>query len=274
MKSTGSRDGSGCLLLIAGIVVLCVVSFVLTHLRTIVVTGVVVAALYLAVLLVRTSVRTPRKTPAGRRTAAHPTGHRTAQRSAAGLVEQARRAGGQDMRTAWLRCRLGVLPHQHRTGDASFVAGRLAEIPRADWDATRLRRHGQALWSLRDVAGRTPFQRDVEDRLDRVAAMLADRTDEEFDARLGQSDDRYVCHPDPAVRAAYLQGGSEGVEAIMRSISDARAQVRLDAAARAAADSLADQRNAALRAMRETHQPTEARDLHAAWEAQARQIDR
>lgn len=178
------------------------------------------------------------------------------------------------MRTAWIRWQLGVLPPQQRHGDASFIAARLAETPRADWDTTRLRRHGQALWCVRDASARTPLHGEVEARLDRVAAMLSELADEEFDTHRGQTDDRYLYHPDRQVRAAYLAGGSQGVEAIMGTITAVRAQVREDAAATAAADALARERNAALRALRETRRPPRPRDAHAAWEAQAAQIGR
>ena len=104
--------------------------------------------------------------------------------------------------------------------------------------------------------------------------MLSELTDEEFDTHRGQIDDRYLYHPDREVRAAYLAGGSQGVEAIMGTITAVRAQVREDAAARAAADFLARERNAALRALRETRRPARPRDAHAAWEAQAEQIGR
>ena len=222
----------------------------------------VVAALLVLGLLVQVAVRSLQDIAPAGRPAPPP------------ITEQARRTGAEDMRTAWLGWQLGILPPQQRTGDAAFVAARLAEVPRADWDVTRLRRHGQALWSLRDAAARTPLGPEVDARLDRVAAMIYDLTDEEFDVRRGQADDRYLYHRDRAVRAAYLEGGAQGVEAVMGTISDARAQARQDVAAEAAADVLARERNAALRAMRETRRTAGAGDAHAAWEAQAEQIGR
>ncbi|GAA1763082.1 hypothetical protein [Kocuria aegyptia] len=274
MKNTENNDVSGIVLLIAGAVVLSVVSFVLTHLGTILLLLLAVAVLCLLGVCVRSFARSlTERAGAARRGAPRTTGRTTA-RTAARTVEQVRRAAAEDMRTAWIRWQLGVLPPQQRHGDATFIAGRLAETPRADWDATRLRRHGQALWSVRDAAARTPLHGEVEARLDQVAAMLSELTDEEFDTHRGQTDDRCLYHPDREVRAAYLAGGSQGVEAIMATITAARAQVREDAAARAAADSLARERNAALRALRETRRPARARDAHAAWEAQAQQIGR
>ncbi|MEX5260718.1 hypothetical protein [Kocuria sp. CPCC 205263] len=298
MQSTENNDVSGIVLLIAGAVVLSVVSFVPVNLGTILLLLLAGAALCLLGVLLRTLVRslvdrsrerlhgTPRSSSGtGARSGARTDGRATARnlgksprknsgKSIARTAEQARLAAAEDMRTAWIRWQLGVLPPQQRHGDASFIAVRLAEVPHADWDATQLRRHGQALWSVRDAAARTPLHGEVEARLDRVAAMLSELIDEEFDTHRGQTDDRYLYHPDREVRAAYLAGGSQGVEAIMGTITAVRAQVREDAAARAAADSLARERNAALRALRETRRPARPRDAHAAWEAQAEQIGR
>lgn len=261
MNSTEGSAGSGLALLVTGATVVSAVSSALADLRIVAVTALVLAGVLLVVLLLRTAPRARHPVPSGRRG-----GHRP--------PELARRAGAEDMRTAWLHRQLGLLPPQQRAADTAFVAARLAEVPRADWDAARLRLHGRALWSVRDAAARTPLHQQVEARLDRVAAMVADLTDDEFDTHEGQRDDRYLFHADPAVRAAYLAGGSEAVEAIMGTISAARAQARADAAAQAAADSLAQERNAALRALRELHRPTGARDAHAAWEEQARRIGR
>jgi hypothetical protein len=298
VQNTENNEVSGIVLLIAGAVVLSVVSFVLVNLGTILLLLLAGAALWLLGVLLRTLVRSlvvrarerlhgwPRSsagTGAGsgartdERTAARNPGkspRKNSGKSIARTAEQARLAAAEDMRTAWIRWQLGVLPPQQRHGDASFIAVRLAEVPHADWDATRLRRHGQALWSVRDAAARTPLHGEVEARLDRVAAMLSELTDEEFDTHRGQTDDRYLYHPDREVRAAYLAGGSQGVEAIMGTITAVRAQVREDAAAWAAADCLARERNAALRALRETRRPARPRDAHAAWEAQAEQIGR
>lgn len=267
MKNTENNDVSGFVLLIAGAVALSVVSFVLIHLGTILLILLAVAVLWLLGMFVGAFARSlPQRAAAGRR---------NAPRTAARTADQARRTAAEDMRTAWIRWQLGVLPPQQRHGDATFIAVLLAEVPRAEWDASRLRRHGQALWSVRDAAARTPLHGEVEARLDRVAAMLSELTDEEFDTHRGQTDDRYLYHPEREVRAAYLAGGSQGVEAIMSTITAVRAQVREDAAARAAADSLARERNAALRALRETRRrPVRPRDAHADWVAQAEQIGR
>ncbi|WP_298590472.1 hypothetical protein [uncultured Kocuria sp.] len=298
MQNTENKDVSGIALLVAGAVVLSVVSFVLVNLGTILLLLLAAAGLWLLGVLLRAltrslaeraraglhgMLRSPAGTgggsgarTAGRTTARNPgrSPRKSTGKSVAKTAEQARRTAAEDMRTAWIRWQLGVLPPQQRHGDASFIAARLAEIPHADWDAIRLRRHGQALWCVRDASARTPLHGEVEARLDRVAAMISELTDAEFDTHRGQTDDRYLYHPDREVRAAYLAGGSQGVEAIMGTITAVRAQVREDAAARAAADSLARERNAALRALRETRRPARPRDAHAAWEAQAEQIGR
>lgn len=298
MQNAENKDVSGIALLVAGAVVLSVVSFVLVNLGTILLLLLAAAGLWVLGVLLRALarslaeraraglhgvLRSPAGTgpgsgvrTAGRTTAMNPgrSPRKSTGKSVAKTAEQARRTAAEDMRTAWIRWQLGVLPPQQRHGDASFIAARLAEIPHADWDATRLRRHGQALWCVRDASARTPLHGEVEARLDRVAAMISELTDAEFDTHRGQTDDRYLYHPDREVRAAYLAGGSQGVEAIMGTITAVRAQVREDAAARAAADSLARERNAALRALRETRRPARPRDAHAAWEAQAEQIGR
>lgn len=298
MQNTENKDVSGITLLVAGAVVLSVISFVLVNLGTILLLLLAAAALWLLGVLLRALARslaerarawlrgTPRSParsgagpgarPAGRAAARSPrkSPRRSSGKSVAKTAEQARRSAVEDMRTAWIRWQLGTLPPQQRRGDASFVAARLAEVPHADWDATRLRRHGQALWCVRDASARTPLHGELEARLDRVAAMISELTDEEFDTHRGQTDEQYLYHPDRAVRAAYLAGGSQAVETIMGTITAVRAQVREDAAARAAADCLARERNAALRALRETRRPARPRDAHAAWEAQAEQIGR
>ncbi|MFE7629939.1 hypothetical protein [Kocuria sp. NPDC057446] len=290
MQNTENNDVSGIVLLVAGAVVLSVVSFVLVNLGTILLLLLAAAALWLLGVLLRALARslveraqawlraTPRS-PArpGARTACRATARhpgRSSGRSVTRTAEQARRCAVEDMRTAWIQWQLRTLPPQQRHGDASFIAARLAEVPHADWDATRLRRHGQSLWCVRDASARTPLHGEVEARLDRVAAMISELTDEEFDTHRGQTDEQFLYHPDREVRAAYLAGGSQAVETIMGTITAVRAQIREDALARAAADALARERNAALRALRETRRPAGLRDAHAAWEAQAEQIGR
>ncbi|MFI7583575.1 hypothetical protein ACH9DO_07255 [Kocuria sp. M1N1S27] len=274
MQNTQNNDVSGYVLLIAGAVVLSVVSFVLSNLPTILLVVLVLAALYLLGVLLRRLVRSLRERAAARCRSLRRAGRRTGGRVDAKTAEQARRTAAEDMRTAWIQWQLGVVPPQQRHANASFVAARLAETPRADWDAPRLRRHGQALWSVREAAGRTPLHGEVEARLDRVAAMISELTDGDFDTHRGQTDDRYLYHEDHAVRTAYLAGGSQGVETIMGTITAVRARARQDAAVQEAADSLARERNAALHALRETRRPVRARSAHADWEAQAARIGR
>jgi hypothetical protein len=189
------------------------------------------------------------------------------------VVAEARRAGEEDMRTAWLRWQLRPVPDQAEQRDVSLIPRTLAVVPKADWDVDRLRQHGRSVWALRAGARRHDQLPEVDARLDRVAAMISDLTDDEFDTGLGQTSDRYLFHREREVRLAYLEGGGRGVEVIMDTVTATRAQIRQDAATRAAAESLVQQRNAALRALRETHRPTETRDAHAAWEAKAEEID-
>ncbi|MFI7743781.1 hypothetical protein [Kocuria rhizosphaericola] len=196
-----------------------------------------------------------------------------ARRSGLPSVEEAREAGASNMRTAWISWHLRSLPQPESSRDPRLLTGTLAVVPQADWDADRLRQHGRALWSLRSSARRHGLLDQADARLDRVVAMISDATDDEFDTNLGQVNDQYLYHPDRQVRTAYLEGGALGVELIMDAVTAARAQAREDAATRAAAEALAQQRNAALRALRETHHPTEGRDAHAAWEEQAKRID-
>ncbi|WP_188540073.1 hypothetical protein [Kocuria dechangensis] len=196
-------------------------------------------------------------------------GRQTGQRA----VERAREIGASNMRTAWISWYLKSLPDQESIRDPRLLTGTLAVVPQADWDVDRLRQHGRALWTLRASARVHGLLGHVDARLDRVVAMLSDRTDDEFDTSLGQVNDQYLYHPDRQVRTAYLEGGSLGVEAIMDAVTAARTQAREDAATKAAADSLARQRNAALRALRETYRPTEGRDAHAAWDEQAKRLD-
>jgi hypothetical protein len=195
------------------------------------------------------------------------------QASAEEAVEEARAAGISNMRTAWISWHLRSLPPPEESRDPRLLTGTLSVVPQADWDVDRLRTHGRALWSLRTAARRQGLLDQLDARLDRVVAMISDLTDTEFDTDLGQVNDQYLYHPDRQVRTAYLEGGALGVELVMDAVTAARAQAREDAATRAAAESLARQRNAALRALRETHHPTAGRDAHTAWDEQARKLE-
>ncbi|MFI7494101.1 hypothetical protein ACH9D2_05185 [Kocuria sp. M4R2S49] len=268
MASTQSTSdestATGCLGWVAVIIGLSVLGFVIEHWEFFLGAAVVISCLAVVGLVARTMYRST----VGRKRAEDASVAQV-RRARAGTLEEARQAGRHSMRAAWLEWQI-------RPGSAtgaSSVTELLAAVPTADWDLEQLRRHGRAVWARR---GGTPGHHrrpDVEARLDRVAAMISDLTDEEFDTHRGQADDQYLYHPDREVRAAYLEGGAQAVETIMDTVTAARVQAREDAAAKAAADSLAQQRNAALRALRETRQSTETRDAHAAWEAQARQLD-
>ena len=272
MKNSASKNVIAVGLVLAAVVVLILL------LRFLFVGGLIFLGLallglfaWLAVDVVRGRTGTPQETAfpgatgAGQLSESRQTGPRA--------VEHAREAGAANMRTAWIFWHLGSLPEQEDNRDPRLLAGTLAMVPQADWDADRLRRHGRTLWSLRTSARLHGLLDQVDARLDRVVAMISDLTDDEFDTSLGQANDRYLYHPDREIRTAYLAGGAMGVDAIMDAVTAARAQAREDAATKAAAESLAQQRNAALRALHETHRPTEARDAHAAWEEQAKRLD-
>ncbi|MFF0905342.1 UNVERIFIED_CONTAM: hypothetical protein RF653_16855 [Kocuria sp. CPCC 205316] len=196
-----------------------------------------------------------------------------ARRSGQTTVEESRAAGASNMRTAWISWHLRSLPPPEESRDPRLLTGTLSVVPQADWDVDRLRTHGRALWSLRGSARRHDLLDQLDARLDRTVAMISDLTDTEFDTALGQVNDQYLYHPDRQVRTAYLEGGALGVDLIMDAVTAARVQAREDAATKAAAEALAQQRTAALRALRETHHPTEGRDARAAWDEQARKLE-
>lgn len=256
-RSTGDDDASGCLQLFGLIIALAILGFIMEYWEFFAWAAGIIVGLILLLL-------------ASRILAKHTVGPKLEHAAA---VQAAREAGRLDMRAAWLEWQLGSLPAQKRDGARWLPAERLAVVPKATWSVPNLRMHGRSVWSLREIAGDTPLRQQVEARLDRVAAMISDLRDEEFDSRRGQTTDQYVYHQDREIRAAYLEGGSQGVEAIMDTITAARAQAREDAATEAAADVVAQQRNAALRALRETQWRTDARDAHAAWEEQVKKID-
>ncbi|MGQ1798839.1 hypothetical protein ACT4S5_17130 [Kocuria oceani] len=264
-NSSGGATGVGCLALIVLGILGWIYSFVVEHWEFFVGAAVVLGSLTVLALVGRTVL----DSTVGRKRAAAAAAEKT-RRGRDAVLEGARRAGRDDMRTAWLEWQIRPGTTAEQSGGAASVAERLAVIPKAGWNLTQLRMHGRAVWARRGgTAGRSSGA-DVEARLDRVAAMISDLTDEEFDTRRGQTNEQYLYHPDCEVRAAYLEGGAQGVETIMDTITAARAQAREDAATRASAESLAQQRNAALRALRETRQATGNRDAHAAWDEEAR----
>jgi hypothetical protein len=268
-QSSGNQDSAvGCLGLIGLGIVLAIIGFVIEHWEFFLGAAVVIGCLAVVGLVARTVYQNT----VGQKQAQDAAAAQT-RRAREAALNEARKAGRHSMRAAWLEAQIrpGAAP---RTGTgAASVDELLAVVPKADWDLAQLRRHGRAVWSRRGGTPGHHLRPEVEARLDRVAAMISDLTDEEFDTALGQNDDQYLYHPDRQVRAAYLEGGAQAVETVMDTVTAARAQAREDAAAKAAADSLAHQRNAALKALRETRQSTEIRDAHAAWEAQARRLD-
>lgn len=268
-KGTSNEDTAvGCLGLIAVVIVLSIIGFVIQHWEFFLGASVVIGCLAVVGLVARTMYRsTVGKQQAQDAAAAQ------SRRTREAALSEARQAGRHSMRAAWLEGRIRPGAALRDSTGASSVAELLAVAPKADWDLAQLRKHGRAVWARRGVSPGHQLRPDVEARLDRVAAMISDLTDEEFDTHHGQADDQYLYHPDREVRAAYLEGGAQAVETIMDTVTAARVQAREDAAAKAAADSLAQQRNAALKALRETRQATETRDAHTAWEAQARQLD-
>jgi hypothetical protein len=188
------------------------------------------------------------------------------------VVKQARAAGKNDMRTAWMQYQLGTLPAQATHSGTESIANMLGVVPRSDWSVSQLRKHGRAMCPLRTSARQINRHQELDAHLDRVAAMISDLTTDTFDTKDGQNRDEYLYHQHRSVREAYMEGGALGVEAIMDTITAARVQAQEEATLRAGADSAAERRNAALKALRETHRSTENRDAQAAWEAKAKDL--
>jgi hypothetical protein len=271
MKNTGSSSGATVWVVLIAVVV----AFGLF--RFLILGGVALLGLALLGLLVWLSAgvitshnRTVRETASPDDDAGQPL---AAPQAGQTSVEEARAAGAANMRTAWISWHLRSLPPPEDSRDPRLLTGTLSVVPQADWDVDRLRTHGRALWSLRRSARRHDLLDQLDARLDRVVAMISDSTDTEFDTGLGQVNDQYLYHPDHQVRTAYLEGGALGVDLIMDAVTAARTQAREDAATKAAAEALAQQRTAALRALRETHHPTAGRDAHTAWDEQAKKLE-
>ena len=195
-----------------------------------------------------------------------------AQRTEGKVLAQARKAGEEDMRTAWLQWQLRLDPTATRAkalSPSALGSSALDVLPRPDWTVDRLRRHGREVWEARHLAVTPRRRQEVDARLDWVAAMVYELSDAPFDATRGQTTEQYLYHQDREVREAYLKGGSAAAEKIMDTITAARDRARQDAATDLSAEFLAQQRNTAFQAMRETYRPTRTRDAHAAWEAEA-----
>ncbi|WP_309125630.1 hypothetical protein [Kocuria sp.] len=187
----------------------------------------------------------------------------------------ARRAGEEDMRMAWLQWHLrpGTTTHK-KMRDIPSVSKTLAVMPRADWTIDQFRQHGREVWAVRQLVVAPSTRQKIDDRLDWLAAMISDLTDDPFNATAGRASDRYLYHQDPEVREAYLIGRSTATEKIMGTITAARDRARQDVATEGTAEFLAQQSNAAFQKLRETYRPTKARDAHAAWDAEAENIGR
>ncbi|GAA1750043.1 hypothetical protein [Kocuria aegyptia] len=189
-------------------------------------------------------------------------------------VAAARRAGAEDMRTAWLQWHLRPGNTQKTISELSTLSRTLAVVPTADWSVDRFREHGADVWALRPLAVAPAWRQKVDARLDWMAAMVSDLADSPFDAARGQTSEQYLFHEDREVREAYLQGGTKAAERIMETITAARDRVRQDAATKGSAAFLAQQRNAAFDQLRNTYRPTKTRDAHAAWDAAAEDLGR
>lgn len=230
--------------------------------------GLLVLTLRLLYVLFRTAASSLNRGFSG---AEHP------QRTEDKVLTQARKAGEEDMRTAWLQwqLRLDPAPARARTispsslGSSALGSSALNVLPRPDWTVDRLRTHGQEVWETRHLAVTPRRRQEVDARLDWVAAMVYELSDAPFDATRGQTTEQYLYHQDREVREAYLKGGSAAAEKIMDTITAARDRARQDAATDLSAEFLAQQRNTAFQAMRETYRPTRTRDAHAVWEAEA-----
>lgn len=195
-------------------------------------------------------------------------------RSAHRVVAAARRAGAEDMRTAWLQWHLRPTSSQKTIGELSSLSRTMGVVPMADWSLDQFRAHGADVWAIRPLAVAPAWRQKVDARLDWMAAMVSDLADSPFDAARGQTSEQFLFHEDREVREAYLQGGTEAAERIMETITAARDRVRQDAATKGSAAFLAQQRNAAFDQLRNTYRPTRTRDAHAAWDAAAEDLGR
>lgn len=190
------------------------------------------------------------------------------------VIVAARRAGAEDMRTAWLQWHLRPRNTQKAIGELSSLSRTLGVVPTADWTVDQFREHGADVWAVRPLAVAPTWRQKVDARLDWMAAMVSDLADRPFDAARGQTSEQFLFHEDREVRDAYLQGGTEAAERIMDTITAARDRVRQDAATKGSAAFLAQQRNAAFDELRNTYRPTRTRDAHAAWDAAAEDLGR
>lgn len=204
-------------------------------------------------------------------------------------IEAIQAKGREDMLAAWITWAFhGRAAISNDDATVAEIRSALAVAPHRTWDTARLQAYGRNLWELRNAAKRAGMSDALWRKLFITAAWVDDRRDDRFDTMAGITDQRYLLHDNPArakeFREAYLAGGLKGVDEITRALQTGRdvlrEQIQADAArnvlveesnARLRAE--ANKRNAQLHALRETHQPTAAADDHAAWEAQAKELE-
>ena len=236
--------------------------------------GLFFAAVGLLVLVLRLIYMLGSAVTTSVQTMFHGSGSAQSRRPEHKAVAAARRAGVEDMRTAWLQWHLRPKNTQKAISELSSLHKTLSVVPRAEWSVDQFRAHGADVWAVRPLAVAPAWRQKVDARLDWMAAMVSDLADSPFDAARGQTSEQYLFHEDREVREAYLQGGTEAAERIMETITSARDRVRQDAATKGSAAFLAQQRNAAFDQLRNTYRPTKTRDAHAAWDAAAEDLGR
>lgn len=212
-----------------------------------------------------------------------------AEKAMSNSAEAAEAKGREDMIAGWitwaLHARAGIT---NDAATAEQIRSALDVVPHRNWDTNRLQAYGRNLWELRNAAKRAGMGDALWRNLFIAAAWADDRRDDRFDTMAGITDQRFLLHEDPAkrekLREAYIAGGLKGVDEITRALQLGREriddEIRADATRAAAVKasnaqlrSVAEERNARLAALRETYQPTAARDAHAAWEKQAKELD-
>lgn len=159
-------------------------------------------------------------------------------------------------------------PEHNRTDKAEQI---LAEVPTPKWSMKNLRDHLSSL-AIYCTDGDAPTE-TVQTRQRLTAAMITDRLDETFDPSQTQVTAQYAYHDNHQVQARYLEGRAKGTEDIMDAITSARTRNREIGAVSNALAAANERHAAALAALRETNQPTAARDQHADYDAQVRAIE-
>lgn len=196
-----------------------------------------------------------------------------AERDAATALGTAEARGMTDMFHAWIVWAFEAPTASDDNTDPLVVRARLDSPADPRWDTRELVAHGRMLWAMRSSAHRQGEGERLDAQAAQIAAWLTDRRPEDFSAENGYTSPKWKYHEDPNVRAAYLKGGGLGVDMILDAITAERQRERARRAADEAAASLAAERTAAIRAMRETHQATDSRDAKAEWERQAKELE-